>query len=145
MTNPDMCIFLTVNPGCAARLCETEVDAVFDVPLRRFYAPRPETRYAHRDIDWGDVGQFRLRLHEFAHGCERLGETFIIWGLTAHVCAEVAAIVYGGADINGEGAKVVLDPPGGPRFVDIHWRDGVAVHVPKVVENRSKAPPPAEC
>ena len=107
------------------------MDAVFDVPLRRFYAPRPETRYAHRDIDWGDTGQFRLRLHEFAHGCDRSGETYVIWGLTAHVCAEVAAIIYGGADTGGEAVKVVLDPPGGPRFVDIHWCDGVAVHVPE--------------
>ena len=85
------------------------MDAVFAVPLRRFYVPRPETRYAHRDIDWGDTGQFRLRLHEFTHGCERSGETYVIWGLTAHVCAEVAAIIYGGADTGGEAVKVVLD------------------------------------
>lgn len=79
-----------------------EVDHVFSAPLGMFLSHTwPDARYSFRDGTWDDI-KYRMHVWEYRWTGDTLPSrdannevlTFVIWGLTAALCVDVAILGY---------------------------------------------------
>jgi hypothetical protein len=106
------------NPG--------EVAAMLHAPLCAFLAAE---RHSHRDVQWASPagGSVVYRLHYFQHteagrGPSSPPEEYTVWGLTAAVLIDIAALAL------GRPPQFVRDAPGGAPYSRLH-HDGVGVRL----------------
>ncbi|GAB4816681.1 hypothetical protein N2152v2_003727 [Parachlorella kessleri] len=88
---------------------DSEVDSVFTAPLRMFLEGGPT--YYSKDVEWQEGFQYRLHYWQYSH----LGQSYLIWGLTAGILILAAERAF------GRKPAFAVYPPGARPYTDFCW------------------------